>query len=825
MASLGVEKFRRESREALANESATEAKSVRFILKHVIEPAALAIAKFREAAKAGAGRRHTLIRLVQDADANVLAYLAARMLLDGMARGAPLTTLALAVGRAVELEQRIAAFSARKETKALARTALKNVNEQTDHEEHRRKVILHLLNTQGDGWAPWSERDQLLVGQKLVELLIEATRIASIGYVRENRKTVAMVQVTATFRDWMTTIDAQLEMLSPEFMPCVIPPKPWTSLRSGGYHTDAFVNPPRLVKTRADGHEALLENADLSLVYRAVNAIQATPWAIEKRTLAVMEEIVERTLDLPVLPAFVDTEVPERPTDLPEQGSGLTEEQQRRLRAWKRTARDVYTHNAKLSSKRLQVLKALSVAREFSQFPALYFPHQLDFRGRVYPIPQGLWPQGPDFAKGLLVFAEGGAPLADERAVGWFMIHGANTYGVDKVSLDERIAWVEENHDAIMATAAAPLDSPFWCDADSPFCFLTWAFEYRDFHLAQAAGADFVSRIPIAMDGTCNGLQHYSAILRDPVGGAAVNLVPSNKPQDIYGEVAKVVVDKLYLTSMAANHPSLSMCSNAAEVVAEADMAATWGSFGIDRSITKRPVMVLPYGGTQSSCHEYVRDAVQAKIAAGEPNRFGDQLGEACTYLAGIVWESIGDVVVAASAAMGWLVGFSRVVSRAGLPLSWVTPSGFPVVQAYPDTKKTKVKTAIHGSVAQLTLVRDVPGTIDKRQQASGIAPNFIHSMDAAALVLTVNLALDNGVTNFAMIHDSYGTSASATDMLAACIRHAFVDMYLENDVLQQFHDRMAGLLPEKAAATLPPVPTAGGLDLNKVLDSQFFFA
>ena len=51
--------------------------------------------------------------------------------------------------------------------------------------------------------------------------------------------------------------------------------------------------------------------------------------------------------------------------------------------------------------------------------------------------------------------------------------------------------------------------------------------------------------MPIALDGTCNGLQHYAAMLRDEVGGKAVNLVPSDKPSDVYGDVAKIVRDKL----------------------------------------------------------------------------------------------------------------------------------------------------------------------------------------------------------------------------------------------------------------------------------------
>ena len=42
---------------------------------------------------------------------------------------------------------------------------------------------------------------------------------------------------------------------------------------------------------------------------------------------------------------------------------------------------------------------------------------------------------------------------------------------------------------------------------------------------------DYPCAFPVHVDGTCNGLQHYAALGRDHGGGAAVNLMPSDKPQ------------------------------------------------------------------------------------------------------------------------------------------------------------------------------------------------------------------------------------------------------------------------------------------------------
>jgi hypothetical protein len=42
---------------------------------------------------------------------------------------------------------------------------------------------------------------------------------------------------------------------------------------------------------------------------------------------------------------------------------------------------------------------------------------------------------------------------------------------------------------------------------------------------------EYPSSLPVHMDGSCNGLQHYAALGRDEAGGRAVNLLPADAPQ------------------------------------------------------------------------------------------------------------------------------------------------------------------------------------------------------------------------------------------------------------------------------------------------------
>lgn len=47
------------------------------------------------------------------------------------------------------------------------------------------------------------------------------------------------------------------------------------------------------------------------------------------------------------------------------------------------------------------------MAKEFADEERIFFPHSMDFRGRMYPLPPILNHMGGDLSRGLLVFSEG----------------------------------------------------------------------------------------------------------------------------------------------------------------------------------------------------------------------------------------------------------------------------------------------------------------------------------------------------------------------------------------------------------------------------------
>ena len=795
MQGLGAKRFWEEVTKA--REEGQESTTVygQHMAQHTVLPLAAAIETFLSDAAKKRGAKPVALRLLTDIEPRVAAFITIKTVLDCITLRRTLQKTAIAIASGIEDEMRFRYFEG--QNKALWGKLNRDLTKRTKNATHRRRVLVHAMNkaaAKGQSeleWQEWSQVDKFHLGVKLVDLLSASTKMIRVVTLDQGKRTSStVVEATEETLAWITEKTNRCELLMPVFLPTIIPPKPWTHPYSGGYHTKA-VRPLRLVKTRNQNYlEELTHQADeMPTVYQAINAVQNTPWKINEAVLVVMQQIWDEGLDLAAVPSREDLPLPPKPHDIAENKEART--------AWKRAASQVHDANIKLRSKRLQMAKILYMAEKFKDESSIYFPHQLDFRGRLYAVPSFLNPQGCDLAKSLLCFAEG-KPV-NSSGMRWLKIHAANCFGEDKCSLDDRVRWADEHAERIVSVSKDPLTERWWTEADKPWQFLAACMEIH----AVIENPDYVSHLPVSVDGSCNGLQNFSAMLRDPIGGAAVNLLPTTVPNDIYAQVAKVAQAKVEADAQAGNADAL-----------------LWLSFGFDRKATKRPVMTLPYGATQYSARQYVKDYIDER---GQ-HPFGDAAFQAATYLARHIWQSIGEVVVAARQAMDWLQKTASIAATEGLPVNWRTPCGFPVLQSYPDMKERQVITKMGDRLLVYILQEEDEVKIDRRRQASGISPNFVHSMDAAALMLSVRRAMNAGVQNFGMVHDSYGTLASDMDTMAACLREAFVELY-QTDVLQDFRESILAGLSAKRQKEVPPCPPKGTLDLNAVKDSVYFFA
>ena len=61
--------------------------------------------------------------------------------------------------------------------------------------------------------------------------------------------------------------------------------------------------------------------------------------------------------------------------------------------------------NNRENSKRVALITKLYLANKFKEYEKIFFPHNVDFRGRTYPLVPTLNPQSDDLGKALLEFA------------------------------------------------------------------------------------------------------------------------------------------------------------------------------------------------------------------------------------------------------------------------------------------------------------------------------------------------------------------------------------------------------------------------------------
>lgn len=756
--------------------------------------------------KPGRRKAHTI--LLEPMDAEAVAYLAVRNALNILMNGdgkagdtgtigtdaASARSVCTAVGKACYHELLLGLFEDAEP--ALFYTLVNDLGRRmSKSERHRMTVFKMQAKEAGVPFPEWGAGGTEQVGAYLVDQLehlgMVETRQDAVPAARASAvRQIIHIRLTEEVLGLIGQIKEHIVETTPYYLPCIEKPMDWVAIDDGGFHTKQMRRmQPFMV--RSYGERDALREADMSKVFLAINTLQAVPWQINGTMLDTIRKVAQH-FDMEEILSQADFPAPPKPDWLIGDitSDEMSPPQKEEFTHWKRTKSEWFTQMKLRGTKHGRFYTATTVADKFREFSAIHFVYFADFRGRLYAQTAGVSPQGSDMQKALLCFAVG-KPLDTLEARHWFQVHGANKWGYDKASLDDRVRWVGEHRELIVGFADDPVSNRGWAEADSPLQFLAWCIEYA----AWVRDADsFVSRIPIGMDGSCNGLQNFSAMLRDEVGGKATNLVPSALPNDIYQMVADVTTTRLRQSEDDDN-----------------GLRSRWLTHGINRGLVKRSVMTLPYGSTRFSCAEFI---VADYLKLGKATEFAKtDYSQASQYLSHFVWDSIGDVVVKAREAMTWLQQGARTLIKQGIDvIRWTTPSGFLVCQAYDEQESHRIRTNLCGNAfLRINVDTDCP---DIGRHKNGIAPNFVHSYDASHLTLVTCAAAEQGL-HLAMIHDDYGTHAADAQALYQLIREVFVAMYETHDPLEDFAQRYA----------LPAPPQKGSLDLKSVLDSPYFFS
>ncbi len=661
--------------------------------------------------------------------------------------------------------------------------------------------------------SEWPPGDRIVLGTKLLELLGQTGhfRFALNEDRGEDYETPRVIEIAPDIAEKLDVLSFRAEAAKPRLLPMLCRPLPWQDEKKkpaecrGGYLT---INRP-LVRPGLHEHTATLD-APMSAHDRvALTILQNTAWRINKRLLDVLRQTFENWLPpfktprspTPKLPPRLQYEEWNALDDLRRAALNRERAKIHKKRRAKRSAQ------RRRRAKRDRLLDQIVVADLFRDEAKIYFPWSIDFRGRAYPIPMaGPHPQSDDAGRSLLEFANG--EMLGERGWHWLRIHAANCAGKDKLTHEERLNWIEERKREIIAVAAAPLSNTWWAEHDAqgkPKIDKPWGFLAACFELAEAwklvDPTLYTSHLPIALDGSCNGLQHLAALTRDEEIGRLVNMTATNERQDIYEIVARDVAEIVATDARSNSQPN--------------NIARLWHrafqSEGVARKVVKQPIMTTPYGSTDRGVRNQILDVIDDGGAV--PVDFEGQEWGAANYLQTVICRVRKRRLARPMAFMEWLKNIAGRLANDGLAIAWNTPNHSNRVQRYLKTKSRRYTSKLLGEVSY----DERTGEIDARKQRSGVAPNFVHSFDSAHLLAIVLGCYDENerrVGSISCVHDSIAVPAADIDTLARVIRQEFIEIYQYDYYLAEIGNQA----PDE------PMPKHGNLDISQVADNPFFF-
>ncbi len=824
--SRGRDRFLRALRKAEEKGRPTQIGGAHSLLLKALEKIEAGILEWIQMVDTQRGTRPVALEWLRKLPADLLSYLTIKVLLDGMSHPRSLFSLSQTIAQCLEDEL---VYSRLREQKPGLFQYLTTTKFLTQHYQYNARMLKGAVRANVIDVADlrMTKQEKIHVGTKLIDIAITTT-----GLFRAELVTLAPHHSTRRLRkssrrdqwqilpepetvEWIRKKNDVLQWLTPMALPMVVPPIPWSRTGSPGGYRFGLRGKFDLIRGVSNEQQAIIRETPLPKVYQALNAIQSTAWRINRDILDVLTEIAERGGGMVGVPELEPEPMPAKPQDI--------ETNREARKVWRRLAHATITRNTIRTQAALKWKRVMREAELLADEPTLFFPHNLDFRGRIYPIATHLSPQGDDLCKGLLTFVEG-APLG-HNGIRALAIHGANCMDtcpetgikLGQQSLDYRYWWAQEHRGDILRSARQPLKHLWWTKAEEPLQFLAFCLEWLRMEQHPGGQEGYVCALPVHIDGSCNGLQHFSAMFRDEIGGSAVNLVPSTVPQDIYQRIADTVTEML--REIPDGHEDFPL-------------ARRWLASGLlSRKLTKRPTMTFGYGskvfGFQDQLLEFLSTDLRDRWPAIKEHFTIDgtaQVIQACRLLSRLIWSALQQNVVKAFEGMEWLQACARkVVKHSDTGVRWTVPvTGFPVRQEYFHQAKREISTILAGRIVKPRLYQSTGRPLAKKQM-NAVSPNVVHSLDAAALVLTVERAIKQGVVSFAAIHDSYGTIPAHLEMLGVASRESFVHLYGATDVPRDLWKQFQTQVPLGEEMEAPPV--AGGLVLEEVLHSSYFFA
>ena len=666
-----------------------------------------------------------------------------------------LITVSESIGQAIENECQMRYYEAK--APALLHTLKENYWHKSCGTHQKMVVIQTLMNkSEIKTWIPWGRSIRIKLGTWLLDCIMLTSGWFYKDMRQQGRKRVNYIVPTPEFIAIKDQVMNDAELFAPLAWPMLIEPNDWGE-KPGGYLLNEVMKGHAMVRRGDNG----CIQGEKPIAF--LNKIQKVGYRLNPFVVNVAEQLYERGISVGKFIPIVELPLPPKPPDIAENKDAR--------KAYRRAAAEVMNTNAGAFRRSCRTRMTMEAVRKFKG-KEFFIPWSFDYRGRAYPIPAFLTPQDTDFGKSLLIFSN--EEVMGDDAEKWLAFQVATTYGLDKETWDVRQSWVKANECLITRVAKFPIESMAeWEVADEPWQFLAACEEYYAVVTKQLRRH---TRLPVATDATCSGLQILAGLARDRTTAQLVNVLPSDKPQDAY----KVVAD-----TAKPHIPEY--------------LHRIW-----DRSRVKRTVMTIPYNAKPFSNRSYIRDALKEGGIEIEK----DDL----TLTVKAVRDAMHQIVPGPMAVMSWIEKevSKKFKGKTNLTLKWTTPSGFIVNQKIQKKKIETLNLQLLGR-CEIRVATDDPDAADMSRHKAATAPNLIHSLDATLL----HFSALKFCGPIALIHDSVLCRATDMTALSSIVRETYMELFAKRDYLTEFASAIG-------ATTKPPI--IGDLEPSEVIDSTYFF-
>jgi DNA-directed RNA polymerase len=638
--------------------------------------------------------------------------------------------------------------------------------------------------------------------------------------------------------------------------PMIHPPKPWGfDGQRGGYIRNNWKIEKLVRGNKGKGKFATTPS---QLALDALNHYQSIPFKLNTFIYGVQKALVSTSNDIGAFKSYekdswmeehmplIDPAVWSLPSVQSEDGKWYTHPDKQ---AAKRQLKKAHG-NRKLAERQKQAPETvLQVAARCLNIDKFYLPMYMDYRLRMYYMVDTLNPQGSDYQKALLLFAEGN-PVTDSNreiirrdllttlANNWAgKVEGTHIKS-DKLPMKERVEFGRTLANEGAVAAADPLSSSgrsFWTEADEPFQFLATLHEYYSIFIWKNK---HVAEVANGRDASNSGMQLQGGFVRDPIMCHYTNVTPSDHPQDAYEVVAEEARKLLQSDEWLADQ--MEKVDTRIKQVDEERLAKdpeykpepnrhlfTLKPEYLTRKVMKRPVMVTGYGGSWESKNSYISDELQ-DLYLGLFGKDG-------------LRPTLKDKVIATNACIqGQRLAFPKQdeinkwfqsIGKACLETNdgrvrWQTAAGSYACQEYREPSYVEVDTYGMGGARYREILQPKSGREETHRVAvrvgwgdpidsktkSALAANWTHSQDASIIQLAAQRLQDFSTY---VVHDCAYCPAGCVDEMVMALKVSFLTVVGP--------DRLTALATENKTGVAGM--EVGDMDIIQSLKSEYMFA